>query len=336
MKKKVFLTGAGGFVGHHTLEHILKTTDWDVIINDSFRHRGVTDRITSISCWDEERHRVKLITHDLTVPFSDVMIKEIGHINYIISMASDSHVDRSITDPAPFIMNNVALSVNMLELARKIEPEMFLHVSTDEVYGPAPKGYAHKEWDTILPSNPYSGSKAAQEAACISYWRTFGIPVVITNTMNIIGERQDPEKFVPKIMYCLEKNIPMTIHGTPENIGSRYYLHARNQADALLFILKNLPAVAYPNADRPDKYHIVGEREVDNLQMAKLVAFYWGKDLKFEFEDFHTTRPGHDLRYALDGTKLAEAGWKAPIPLEKSLQTTVEWTKKHPEWLWRV
>jgi len=133
MTKRVFVTGAGGFVGHHTLEHILKTTDWDVVISDSFRHRGVTDRITSIACWEAERHRVQLITHDLTVPFSDVMIKDIGHIDYIISMASDSHVDRSITDPAPFIMNNVALCVNMLELARKIQPEMFLHVSTDEV-----------------------------------------------------------------------------------------------------------------------------------------------------------------------------------------------------------
>ena len=101
------------------MEHILKTTDWDVVINDSFRHRGVTDRITSISCWDEERHRVKLITHDLTVPFSDVMIKEIGHIDYIISMASDSHVDRSITDPAPFIMNNVALVRFALTYGRK-------------------------------------------------------------------------------------------------------------------------------------------------------------------------------------------------------------------------
>jgi dTDP-glucose 4,6-dehydratase len=127
----------------------------------------------------------------------------------------------------------------------------------------------------------------------------------------------------------------MTIHGTPENIGSRFYLHARNQADALVFILKNLPAVSFPNSDRPDKYHIVGEREVNNLEMAQMVAEFWGKELKFEFEDFHTTRPGHDLRYALDGTKLAKAGWKAPMPLEKSLQTTVEWTKKHPEWLWR-
>jgi dTDP-glucose 4,6-dehydratase len=321
VNKRVFLTGAGGFVGHHTLEHIFKTTDWDVVISDSFRHRGVTDRITSIKSWEENKHRVKLITHDLTVPFSDVMIKDMGHIDYIISMASDSHVDRSITD--------------MLELARKIKPEVFLHVSTDEVYGPAPKGYAHKEWDTILPSNPYSGSKAAQEAACISYWRTFDVPVVITNTMNIIGERQDPEKFIPKIMYCLEKDVPMTIHGTPDNIGSRFYLHARNQADALVFILKNLPATHYPNSDRPDKYHIVGEKEINNLEMAQLVAKYWGKELNFIFEDFHTTRPGHDLRYALDGKKLADAGWVAPMALERSLELTVEWTKAHPEWLWR-
>jgi dTDP-glucose 4,6-dehydratase len=335
MTKRVLLTGAGGFVGHHTLEHILKTTDWNLVITDSFNHRGITDRITSIKCWDDEKHRVQVITHDLTVPFSDVMIKKIGHIDYIISMASDSHVDRSITDPAPFVTNNVSLIVNMLELARKIQPEIFLQVSTDEVYGAAPAGYAHKEWDTILPSNPYSASKAAQEAVCISYWRTFGVPVIITNTMNIIGERQDPEKFVPKVMYALEKNIPMTIHGTEKNIGSRYYLHARNQADALVFILNNLPPILYPNSDRPDKYHIVGEREVDNLTMAKMIAFYWGKELKYTLEDFHTTRPGHDLRYALDGTKLAEAGWTPPMPLEQSIQTTVEWTKQHPEWLWR-
>ena len=335
MSKTVLLTGAGGFVGHHTLEHIFKTTDWDVVITDSFRHRGVTDRITSITSWEANKHRAKLITHDLTVPFSDVMIKEIGYVDYIISMASDSHVDRSITEPAPFITNNVALMVNMLELARKIKPEVFLQVSTDEVYGPAPAGYAHAEWDTILPSNPYSASKAAQEAVCISYWRTFDVPVVITNTMNIIGERQDAEKFVPKVMYSLEKNIPMTIHGTEGNIGSRYYLHARNQADALLFILKNLPATPYPDNDRPDKYHIVGEREIDNLTMAKMIAKYWGKELQYELVDFHSTRPGHDLRYALDGKKLADAGWVAPIPLEASLEATIEWTKEHPEWLWR-
>lgn len=334
--KRVFLTGAGGFVGHHTLEHLLRNTDWEIVISDSFRHRGITDRITSIACWNDEKHRVKLITHDLTVPFSDILIKEMGHIDYIISMASDSHVDRSITDPAPFVTNNVSLIVNMLELARKIEPEIFLQVSTDEVYGPAPAGYAHKEWDILLPSNPYSASKAAQEAVCISYWRTFGVPVIITNTMNIIGERQDPEKFVPKVMYCLEKNIPMTIHGTENNIGSRYYLHARNQADALMYILKNLPPVSYPNSDRPDKYHIVGEREIDNLTMAKMVAFYWGKELKYVLEDFHTTRPGHDLRYALDGSKLAKAGWVPPMPLERSLQLTVEWTKNNPQWLWRI
>ena len=335
MKKRVLLTGAGGFVGHHTLEHIFKTTDWNVVITDSFRHRGITDRITSLASWNDNRHRVKVITHDLTVPFSDVMIKDMGHIDYIISMASESHVDRSITDPVPFVQNNVALVLNLLEAARKLEVETFLQVSTDEVYGPAPLGYAHKEWDTIIPSNPYSASKAAQEAVCISYWRTFNVPVVITNTMNIIGERQDPEKFIPKVMYCLETDTPMTIHGTPGNIGSRFYLHARNQADALLFVLKNLPATPYPNADRPDKYHIVGEREVDNLEMAEMVAKYWGKDLNYVLEDFHTTRPGHDLRYALDGSLMAEKGWVPPIPLEASLKATVEWTKAHPEWLWR-
>jgi dTDP-glucose 4,6-dehydratase len=136
-------------------------------------------------------------------------------------------------------------------------------------------------------------------------------------------------------MHCLKKDIPMTIHGTEENIGSRYYLHARNQADGLLFILNNLPASNYPDADRPDRYNIVGEKEIDNLTMAKMVAKYWGKELNYVLEDFHTTRPGHDLRYALDGKKLVEAGWVPPMPLERSLELTVEWTKKNPQWLCR-
>jgi dTDP-glucose 4,6-dehydratase len=126
----------------------------------------------------------------------------------------------------------------------------------------------------------------------------------------------------------------MSIHGQPSTgkIGSRFYLHARNQADALLFTLgQNFPA--YGEVDRPLRYHIVGEREVDNLEMAKLIAAAVGKPLNFEIVDFHGSRPGHDLRYALDGSRIAADGWKAPIPLEESIERTVKWTLDHPEWL---
>lgn len=331
--KRVLLTGAGGFVGSHALRHILETTDWQVVCIDSFRHKGIAERITT-QMDGEDASRVEVLTHDLTAPFSDQLVRRLGKIDYIISMASESHVDRSISDPRDFINNNVQLILTLLEYARLHPVEKFLQISTDEVYGPAPGEHLHAEWEPMLPSNPYSASKAAQESICFSYWRTYGVPLIITNTMNIIGEMQDPEKFVPMTMQKVARGEVVPIHASAQGeVGSRFYLHARNQADAVLYLLKNVTPVKYGSSDRPDKYHIVGEREVSNLEMAELVAKFMGKPLKYELIDFHTSRPGHDLRYALDGKKLADAGWKAPYTLEQSLKSTVEWTLAHPEWL---
>lgn len=377
--KRVLLTGAGGFVGHHTLEHILATTDWEVVCLDSFRHRGKTDRIREvISAHDghDERqvpdcgewcHRVEVLQHDLTVPIATQLDHQIGHIDYVISMASESHVDRSCVEPRPFIENNVALVLTLLEWVRARQHpytavpgavlqaahppvRKFIHVSTDEVYGPAWPGHNHAEGEPHRPSNPYSASKACQEDIVFSYWRTFGLPVGISNTMNIIGERQDPEKFVPMVMAKIAKGETVTIHAAPaphqvapvvrREIGSRFYLHARNQADALLFLLNNVPFPRY--GDHSDvaaggasmaRYNVVGEREIDNLAMAKLIADAAGRDLNYELVDFHSSRPGHDLRYALDGGRMRDLGWKAPVPLEASLRKTVEWTLENRRWL---
>ena len=332
---RILLTGASGFVGSHVLRHILATTNWDIVCLVSFRHRGITDRIRlSVKGYDDTFKRVKVLTHDLTAPISPVLSSQIGKIDYVINVASDSHVDRSIEEPVPFIENNVSLICNMLDWARFSDIEKFLHVSTDEVYGPAPAGHAHKEWqDQYFPSNPYSASKAAQESIAYSFWRTYGVPLIITNTMNIIGEMQDPEKFIPMIMKKVIAGETMTIHASPTGeIGSRFYLHARNQADALLFALTQ-PTPAYGESQAPQKFHVVGDREVNNLEMAQMVAGLVGKNLNYELVDFHSSRPGHDLRYALDGDKIAEAGWTAPLTLEKSLERTVKWTLDHPEWL---
>lgn len=333
--KTVLLTGASGFVGSHVLRHILAITDWNVVCLVSFRHRGITDRIRlAVAGYDDDFKRVKVLKHDLTAPISPVLSHEIGKIDYVLNVASDSHVDRSITEPVPFIENNVSLVCNMLEWARFSDIEKFLHVSTDEVYGPAPVGHAHREWmDQYFPSNPYSASKAAQESIAYSYWRTYGVPLIITNTMNIIGEMQDPEKFVPMVIKKVLSGEKMDIHASPTGqIGSRYYLHARNQADALLHAL-NIPVTFYGDFQAPQKYHVVGEREVDNLEMAEMVASFVGKPLNYELVDFHSSRPGHDLRYALDGGKIADTGWKAPLSLEESLERTVKWTLENPEWL---
>lgn len=322
---RVLITGVGGFVGSHLLDHILVNTDWEVVGVASWRHKGEPTRITDSVHYQSNKHRVSIITHDLTSPWTPDLVPRLGSIDYIFNLASDSHVDRSIQNPVPFVENNVKLVLNMLELAREIKPKLFLQFSTDEVYGAAPEGVNFKEWDTILPSNPYASSKAAQEALAISYWRTYGVPVVITNCMNIFGERQDKEKYVAKTIKAIQNGETLTIHGSVGNIGSRFYLHARNISDAVLWIANNVSPTLYSSSDRPDRFHIAGEKEIDNLTLAQTIASMMGKELKYELEDFHTTRPGHDRRYALDGSKLKEAGWKQPLNFEESLQKTINW-----------
>lgn len=322
--KTVLITGVSGFVGSHVLRHILTNTDWNVVGIASFAHKGTSERLNK-QLNGMDRSRFKLILHDLANPITKDVADDIGDIDYVLNLASDSHVDRSITHPRPFIENNTKLILTMLEYIKDYPVEKFIQISTDEVYGPA-DDHNHREGEPHRPSNPYSASKSAQEAICYSYWRTYSLPIVITNTMNIIGELQDTEKFVPMTINKVLTGEPMTIHASPDGkVGSRYYLHARNQADALLFLLKNHTPNLYP-ADDIDRFNIVGEREVDNLEMAQMIAKYAERELKYELVDFHSSRPGHDLRYALDGTKMQRLGWTPPTPLEESLRRTVEWT----------
>lgn len=333
MSKRICLTGISGFVGSHLMSHILKNTDYEIVGIASWRHKGMPTRVAEDENYKKDINRVKIITHDLSAPITPDLIERIGHIDVILNLASDSHVDRSITDPVPFIMNNVSSTVNMLEYARICKPKLFVQFSTDEVYGQAKKGEYHKEWDAIKPSNPYSASKAAQEAIAISYWRTYGVPLIITNTMNIYGQYQDKEKFVPLVIDKIMRGETVYIHGYPDKkeAGTRFYLHARNIADAITFMIENVEPKGYPEIDRPERFNVVGEVELDNLTLAQKIAELLGKELKYEIVSFHASRPGHDLRYALDGKKLQDYGHKYPVSFEESLKATVEWYKKQYE-----
>lgn len=336
--KRVLLTGAGGFVGAHTLRHLLMNTDWHIVCPVTFRHRGNGDRIaSSIENRPDYQQRVDVVMCDLAAPISATTINRFGDIDAVLNIASESHVDRSIHDPVEFTRNNVELMLNLLEYARLIKPKVFLQMSTDEVFGPADSGYAHGEWDPPIPSNPYSASKAAQEAICISYWRTYDVPLILTNTMNMFGEMQDVEKYFPKVMRHIQRGEAVPVHASPEGVvGSRHYLHARNFADAWLYLLNNLKPALYGEVDRPHRFNVAGDVEVDNLEFARMIGAAMGvSDPKLELVDFFATRPGHDLRYALDGSKLAAIGWKAPVSFEQSLTKSVQWTLEHPEWLER-
>jgi dTDP-glucose 4,6-dehydratase len=342
--KRLLLTGLGGGIGIHTFAHIMHNTDWHVVGIDSFRHKGMTDRITyMLGQHPEWRDRLTMFTHDLTAPFSPVLLKQIGNIDYIINMASLSDVENSIHNAMPFYRNNTELVMNVVEAARELKPDVFIQISTDEVYGPTQnkEDIGAKEWDPVVPSNTYAASKASQEAYCIAAWRQWNLPLIITNTMNNYGELQSPSKYPSMVIRKLLKGEKVEVHGTKHEdgtaeIGSRSYIHSRNFSDALLFLIKNHPPHMHvPDAvDMPDKYHIAGDVKLDNLELAQLIAKLMGKrDVKFDIVNVHTQRPGHDRHYGLDDSKIRDLGWQPPVGFEDSLKETIEFYIENPEWL---
>lgn len=324
---RCLVTGGCGFIGHHFVEHLIKNTDWEVVVFDklSYASNGY-DKLRDIDCFNDQR--IKIFSVDTANAISPGVIQEVGLVDVIVHMAAETHVDRSIADPKPFIMSNVLGTYNMLEYARMLPGlQKFIYFSTDEVFGPAPDGIYFKEWAVYNSTNPYAATKAGGEELCLAYANTYKVPVIATHTMNVFGERQHPEKFIPMTVRKILSGDTVQIHsGKTRTIpGSRCWIHARNVANGIEFLINHAVSAR-------DKFNIVGQ-EVDNLTLAELIADMIGKELKCELVDFHSSRPGHDLRYALDGSKMKEFGWKAPRDFENSLARTIKWMIDHPKWL---
>lgn len=328
MSKTIIVTGGAGFIGHHTVEHLIRKTNWQIIIIDklSYASNGLA-KLNSANLLSNPR--VKLYTWDLCTPLSVGIKQEIGqNVAYILHIAAESDVNRSIADPVPFVQNNINSTLNILEYARELPSlEKFYMFSTDETRGIPEGDYAFKETDSYSPRNPYSASKAACEMLCLAYANTYRIPVLISEMVNAIGERQHVEKYVPKVIKTLLDDEELIVHADPTATipGSRYYIHARNTADAVLFLLKH--------GQIDESYNICTNDEIDNLTMAQKIAEIVGKPLKYKLVNFHEERRGHDLVYRLDGTKLKNLGWKPPVNFEESLRKTVQWYLENQEWL---
>jgi dTDP-glucose 4,6-dehydratase len=328
MSKKILITGGCGFIGHHFVEHVHKNTDWNIVIIDrlSYASNGF-ERLRDTETLND--NRITVFTCDLILPLSEGLIKEIGKIDYIVHMAAETHVDNSIKNPKLFLENNIQSTYNLLEYARHYLPELktFFYFSTDEVFGPALGDTLYKEWDRHKPTNPYSASKSAAEQICIAYENTYKTPLMIVNVMNAFGERQHVEKFIPLCIKKMLNDEKIYIHSYPDKktSGTRFYIHGRNIAAAVLFLIKN--------GKLGEKYNISGEKEVSNLEMAQYIAKFMNKELDYEMVDFHSDRPGHDLRYGLDGTKLFDMGFKLPLNFDESLEKTVKWTLENQKWL---
>ncbi len=340
--KKVLITGGAGFIAHHLIYFLLKNTDWNLVSLDRLDYSGNLNRLDNIlsSLNDKQRSRVKVIYHDLKSEINPWIIKELGDINIILHLAAGSHVDRSIDYPMEFVLDNVVGTANILEYARSIHKstglERFIYFSTDEIFGPAPKGVDYKENDRYNSTNPYSASKAGGEELSVAYENTYGLPVYITHTMNVFGERQHPEKFIPMCIKKIRDGELVTIHSdkTKQIPGSRHYIHAEDVSEAIYFLLTNPINIKldYGGAKCP-KFNIVGSEELNNLELAQIIANSQGKDLKYEMVDFHSSRPGHDLRYSLSGEKMKKLGWEPSIRLTERIKQVVEWSLKNQNWI---
>ena len=333
MSKRILITGSSGLLGTHSIEHYLQTTQWHLVLLSSLKHLGEYDWLKNLEGYDPDR--ITLIFHDLNAPFHDMLVERIGKVDAIINAASLTEVEDSIIDPVSFIRANTNAILHVVDLARKLKPGIFIQVSTNEVYGPTPVDERFNEESSYRPSNPYAASKASQEMICFSFWRTFDLPLVITNTMNNFGERQASHKFLPMTVRKVLNGEVNTVHARKNGgnwlSGSRVWLHAVNHANANKFIIDNIvPSPFQQGVLEPDRFNVAGADKISNAQVVKKVGEVTGKEPILEYLDFHSSRPGHDLHYALDGDKLRQAGWIPPISMASSFERVIEWLVSNP------
>lgn len=324
---KILLTGAAGFAGSHLTEELLLNPAVELISIDRLTYAGRLDRLEHL-----DQSRIKYIHHDIAAELPQWMLDSIGQVDYIIHNGAATHVKRAFTESEIFLRSNCIGTFNMLEAARKLKPKKFIYISTDEVFGPA-KDTPFKADDPLAPTNPYSATKAAGEMLAWGHYKSFGIPLIITRTGNMFGPRQHVEKFVPLAIKKILNNEVVPIFGEwdknpfPEHVesfkmGVREWLHVRNQANAIAFLLEH--------GQIGEKYQIAGEKYT-TLMVALMLADALEKDLKWEA--VKSDRPFHDIEYSIDGSKILNLGWKPPKDFDEALCETASWTAANPKWL---
>lgn len=329
MTKRVLVTGGAGFVASHLIEHIFKNTDWYVVNLDRLDKHSSLKRVGEvIDLHPQYKSRYQFTWWDLKAPITPQLAHEMGKVNAIFHLAASSHVDDSIRDPLLYAYDNVIGTVNILNYAKSLDSlDYYTQFGTDERHGNAPKGVAYKEADRDLPRNPYAAFKTGADHVAYSYFTTYGLPVVISNCTNILGEKQDGRKYLPLVINKVLKGEELQIHCYPgcKEAGTRQYVHARNVAAACLFL--------HDYGVKGERYNMPGQVELSNLELAVFISKVMNKPLIYKMVDFHSDRPGHDLRYSLDGTKLMSMGFQYPVDFYPSLEKTIKWYLNNQHWL---
>jgi dTDP-glucose 4,6-dehydratase len=316
---RILVTGGLGFIGSNFCRHILtKHSSCEIINIDKI---GIGANLTNLR--DVENHKgYAFIKGDICD--SKLMNKMIKQVDAVVNIAAETHVDRSIADPTPFIQSNTIGTFTVLEAVRKHgDNARFIQVSTDEVYGEIREG-SFKEDDTPKPSNPYSASKAAADMLVTAYHKTYGLDVAITRCTNNYGPYQLPEKLIPKTVIRALKNLTVPVYGSGENV--RDWIYVQDHCEAVDLVLRK--------GESGEIYNISAGNELANIEIVKKILTMLNKPESLIA--FVEDRPGHDMRYSLDSSKIkSKLGWKPRFSFEKALEATVGWYTDN-EWWWKT
>jgi dTDP-glucose 4,6-dehydratase len=314
---KIFVTGGAGFIGSNFIRYALQAESKHVVVNyDKLTYAGNLANLHSVAHHPE----YQFIKGDICDAIAAE--KAMRDCDAVVHFAAESHVDRSIYEPAPVIQTNVTGTFTLLQVARRLAISRFVHISTDEVYGDIAPGAHASEDSPVQPSSPYSASKAASDLLVLSYVRTYKFPALITRSSNNYGPCQFPEKFLPLMITNALSDKPLPIYGDGKQ--QRDWLHVEDNCRGILAVLER--------GKIGEVYNIGGSRVEENLTMAHRLLRLTGKPESLL--DYVTDRPGHDRRYALNSTKIeAELGWKPEIPLEEGIRQTIAWYQENAKWV---